>query len=371
VVLQDHRLSQDLLDALDTLDRWPEKVRLMQKNWIGRSEGLLIRFALDRRAGAGRSARATRGLHHAPDTLFGASFWRSPPIIRWQGGWPKSNPEARRLHRGMPSASARAAAIETAEKKGFDTGIARASVRSRLEAAGLCRQLRADGLRHRRDLRLPAHDQRDLDFAANTACRCSPVVMPEGRRPATFTVTDEAYVGDGVMINSRFLDGMTIEEAKEDVAKRLAARRSATARGRAQGEFPPARLGHFAPALLGLPDPGHPLREPAASCRCRRRTCRSLPDDVDLRSPGNPLDRHPTWKHVACPQCGKPARRETDTMDTFVDSSWYFARFTAPVERRRADRSAAPITGCRSTSISAASSTRSCICSIRASSPAP
>jgi len=99
--------------------------------------------------------------------------------------------------------------------------------------------------------------------------------------------------------------------------------------------YPPARLGHFAPALLGLPDPDHPLRRPAASCPVPKQDLPvSLPDDVTFDMPGNPLDRHPTWKHVDCPTCGKPARRETDTMDTFVDSSWYFARFTDPCDDR-------------------------------------
>ena len=178
----------------------------------------------------------------------------------------------------------------------------------------------------------PAHDQRDLDFVNKYGLGNIPVVCPEGQDPKTFVITDTAYDGDGRMINSRFLDGMTIEQAKEEVAKRLESETARQCAGRrAAGELPPARLGHLAPALLGLPDPGDPLPEMRrragagqgpAGRRCRRTST--------FDKPGNALDHHPTWKHVTCPQCGGKAQRETDTMDTFVDSSWYFARFTDP-----------------------------------------
>ena len=186
----------------------------------------------------------------------------------------------------------------------------------------------------------PAHDQRDLDFVNKYGLGNTPVVAPEGTDPASFVITDTAYVGDGRMINSRFLDGLTIAEAKEEVARRLESEsRGNRPVGRAQGQFPPARLGHLAPALLGLPDPRHPL------FRLRNgagRGCGPAGQAAGRRllrpKPGNPLDHHPSWKHVACPQCGGAARRETDTMDTFVDSSWYFARFTDPVADGKPDR---------------------------------
>ena len=122
----------------------------------------------------------------------------------------------------------------------------------------------------------PAHDQRDLDFVNKYGLGNTPVVCPPGQDPKTFVITDTAYDGDGRMINSRFLDGMTIEQAKEEVAQAAgeADARGNRAGGAAPGQLPPARLGHLAPALLGLPDPDHPLRRRAASCRCRKAICR-------------------------------------------------------------------------------------------------
>ena len=177
----------------------------------------------------------------------------------------------------------------------------------------------------------PAHDQRDLDFVNKYGLGNIPVVCPEGQDPATFVITTEAYDGDGRMINSRFLDGMTIQEAKEDVAKRLeretrgnrpVAQRQVNYRLRDWGISRQRYWGCPIPIIhcdkcgvVPVPDKDLPV---------------TLPEDVSFDKPGNPLDRHPTWKHVKCPSCGGDARRETDTMDTFVDSSWYFIRFTDP-----------------------------------------
>jgi leucyl-tRNA synthetase len=181
----------------------------------------------------------------------------------------------------------------------------------------------------------PAHDQRDLDFVNKYGLGNTPVVCPEGQDPKTFVITTTAYDGDGRMINSRFLDGKTIEEAKEEVAKRLekesrgnrpVAQRQVNYRLRDWGISRqrywgcPIPIIHCAKCgVVPVPEKDLPVK---------------LPDDVTFDKPGNPLDRHPTWKNIQCPQCAGPARRETDTMDTFVDSSWYFARFTDPWDEK-------------------------------------
>ena len=185
----------------------------------------------------------------------------------------------------------------------------------------------------------PAHDQRDLDFVNVYGLGATPVVCPPGVDPKTFTIDKVAYDGDGLMINSRFLDGMTIEAAKAEVARRLeAATLGNRPQGRRQVNFKLRDWGISRQRYWGCPIPViHcevcgvvPVPEKDLPVR--------LPDDVTFDAPGNPLDRHPTWKHVACPKCGRPARRETDTMDTFVDSSWYFVRFTDPWNAAAADR---------------------------------
>jgi leucyl-tRNA synthetase len=187
----------------------------------------------------------------------------------------------------------------------------------------------------------PAHDQRDLDFSNKYGLGNTPVVCPEGQDAQTFVITDVAYDGGGRMINSRFLDGLTIPDAKEMVAKRLeretrgnqpVAQRQVNYRLRDWGISRQRYWGCPIPILhcascgvVPVPEDDLPVR---------------LPDDVEFDRPGNPLDRHPTWKHVVCPRCGGKATRETDTMDTFVDSSWYFARFTDPwLESRPTERS--------------------------------
>ena len=167
-------------------------------------------------------------------------------------------------------------AIETAEKKGFDTGMQAlhpfdAGWKLPVYVANFILMDYGTGA----IFGCPAHDQRDLEFARKYGLPVTPVVCPEGQDPKTFVITDTAYDGDGRMINSRFLDGMTIEEAKEGSRAPAGARDPRQSpSGPAPGQFPPARLGHLAPALLGLPDPDHPLRRSAAWCRCRRRTCR-------------------------------------------------------------------------------------------------
>jgi leucyl-tRNA synthetase len=320
----------DLLASLDELPRWPEKVRLMQANWIGRSDGLALRFELDPAPKIKTSeveVYTTRA-----DTLFGAKFLAiaadHPLAVEVARNDPGLTGFIAECHRGGTSA----AAIETAEKKGYDTGLkARHPFdpewRLPVYAANFVLMDYGTGA----IFGCPAHDQRDLDFVNAYGLGNTPVVCPPGEDPATFRIGATAYEGDGVLINSHFLDGMTTQEAKEEVARRLEAKTLANLpQARREVHYRLRDWGISRQRYWGCPIPViH-----CAACGVVPVPVRDLPvelpNEMSFDEPGNPLDRHPTWKHVSCPACGAPAIRETDTMDTFVDSSWYFVRFTDP-----------------------------------------
>jgi leucyl-tRNA synthetase len=323
--------SQELLDALDTLDRWPEKVRLMQKNWIGRSEGLMVRFALDAKT-APNGESELEVFTTRPDTLFGAKFMAVAPDHPLAAAAAKKNPKLAAFidecrHRGTAQAD-----IDTAEKLGFDTGIRALhpfdpNWKLPVYVANFVLMEYGTGA----IFGCPAHDQRDLDFVNKYGLGNTPVVCPPDVDPKTFIITDTAYDCDGRMINSRFLDGMTIEQAKEEVAKRLESEvRGNMPVGERQVNFRLRDWGISRQRYWGCPIPV--IHCPACGVVPvpDKDLPVVLPEDITFDKPGNVLDHHPTWKHVACPQCGGRASRETDTMDTFVDSSWYFARFTDP-----------------------------------------
>jgi leucyl-tRNA synthetase len=325
------KYSQDLLDALDTLDRWPDKVRLMQRNWIGRSEGLLIRFALDpKTAPAGESELKIFTTRH--DTLFGAKFMAIAPDHPLAQAAAAKNPKLAAFIAECKRHGTAQAIIDTQEKLGFDTGIEAIhpfdpTWTLPVYVTNFVLMEYGTGA----IFGCPAHDQRDLDFVNKYGLGNIPVVCPPGVDPKSFIVTDTAFVDDGLMINSRFLDGMTIDAAKEDVARRLEKEmRGGAPVGERQVNFRLRDWGISRQRYWGCPIPVihcptcDVVPVPDADLPV------ALPEDATFDKPGNALDHHPAWKHVTCPQCGGPATRETDTMDTFVDSSWYFARFTDP-----------------------------------------
>ncbi|VTZ50639.1 Leucine--tRNA ligase [Methylocella tundrae] len=322
--------AEDLLLSLDGMKRWPDKVRLMQANWIGRSEGLLVRFELEPTLSVRESeveVYTTR-----PDTLFGAKFIAIAPDHPLAADCARADPALSAFIIECRQRGTSLAAIETAEKKGYDTGL---KARHPFDENWLLPVYVANFVLMDYGtgaiFGCPAHDQRDLDFANAYGLGNTPVICPPGADPRSFVVADVAYDGDGVLINSRFLDGMDVEAAKEEVARLLEASTIGNRpQAKRQVNYRLRDWGISRQRYWGCPIPIIHCEEHGAVPVPAADLPVELPADVTFDQPGNPLDRHPTWKHVTCPICRAPARRETDTMDTFVDSSWYFARFTDP-----------------------------------------
>jgi leucyl-tRNA synthetase len=326
--------AEDLLAALDRLDRWPERVRVMQEKWIGRSEGARLHFTL-----VAPEQSIDRGEVYTtrPDTLYGMSFLAVAPEHPLAAAVAARDPAAAAFIAECRQMGTSEAAIETAEKRGYDTGLRvrhplMEGVTFPIWIANFVLMEYGTGA----IFGCPAHDQRDLDFARKYGLQVVPVVLPPGADPASFQIENEAYVGPGTLINSGPFDGLEVEAAKRAIITELEHRgvgKGVTnwrlrdwgvSRQRYWGC--PIPIIHCAACgVVPVPDEQLPVL---------------LPDDVTFDRPGNPLDHHPTWKHVACPRCGGPARRETDTCDTFVDSAWYFARFCSPLAKAPVMRAA-------------------------------
>ncbi|MEP1443088.1 MAG: leucine--tRNA ligase [Hyphomicrobiales bacterium] len=322
--------SQDLLDELDNLDGWPEKVRLMQRNWIGRSEGLRIHFEFADAASV--ESETLEVFTTRPDTLYGASFMAVAAEHPLALKAAETNPELAAFIDECRKLGTSVAALETAEKKGIATGfkVKHPLVEGEelpIYVANFILMDYGTGA----IFGCPAHDQRDLDFARTYGLPVKPVVLPKGEDAASFEIDTTANTDDGVLFNSEFLDGLSIDEAKDAVADKL---ENITVGGVAQGmrqvNFRLRDWGISRQRYWGCPIPVVHCDDCGVVPVKATDLPIELPDDINFDKPGNPLDRHPTWRAVACPSCGKPAKRETDTMDTFVDSSWYFARFTDP-----------------------------------------
>jgi len=327
--------APELLSALDDMQRWPERVRLMQANWIGRSEGARVRFALTApEAGISEvEVYTTR-----PDTLFGMSFLAVAAEHPLAAAIAARNPDAAAFVADCQSKGTSEAVLETLEKKGFDTGLCVLNpftgTAQPLWIANFVLMEYGTGA----IFGCPAHDQRDLDFARKYNLTVTPVVLPPGEDAASFNVANKAYDGTGTLFNSGFLDGMTPEAARAAAIAQLEARGI----GKGVVNWRLRDWGVSRQRYWGCPIPVIHCDDCGVVDVPKTDLPVKLPEDVTFDRPGNPLDHHPTWKHVACPRCAKPALRETDTFDTFVDSSWYFARFCspqadAPVERAAVD----------------------------------
>jgi leucyl-tRNA synthetase len=323
--------ADDLLEGLQTLDQWPEKVRLMQENWIGRSRGLQFRFRLAEEISglAGIEVFTTR-----PDTIFGASFVAvaaDHPIAQAAAA---ADSGAAAFVAECKAGGTSAAEIETAEKKGYDTGLEVVHPldpewRLPVYIANFVLMDYGTGA----IFGVPGHDQRDFEFARQYDLPIRRVVAASSDL-ASEPIGDEAESAPGIAVNSRFLDGLTTEQAAAEVIRR--AEEAGWGRGTVQYRL--RDWGVSRQRYWGTPIPIIHCPTCGAVPVSRDQLPVTLPEDVDFETPGNPLDRHPTWKHVECPSCGGPATRETDTLDTFVDSSWYFIRFASQPPDRPFDR---------------------------------
>ena len=311
--------AEELLEGLESLDKWPDKVRLMQENWIGKSQGLEFSFKMAGGA-VGFDVFTTR-----PDTLYGASFAAISPDHPLAEKLAKDSPELAAFIAECRRQGTAAEQIDTAEKLGFDTGLA---VEHPLDPdwhlpVWVVNYVLMD-YGTGAIFGCPAHDQRDLDFAHKYELPVHRVIADGDHVAQHFTGT-EAYTGPGKLVNSHFLDGMTIDEAKAAII----ARAEHEGWGKGTTVWRLRDWGVSRQRYWGTPIPFIHCPSCGMVPVPKSQLPVILPEDADFSVPGNPLDRHPTWKHVACPSCGGEAVRETDTLDTFVDSSWYFLRFAS------------------------------------------
>ena len=324
--------ADELLDELSRMDRWPDRVRLMQENWIGRSEGARIRFAIKGREDT-LEVFTTRH-----DTLFGASFMAVSPDHPFAAEVAASDASMAEFIAECRRLGTSEAVIETAEKHGRDTGLRALhpfdpTVELPVFVANFVLMEYGTGA----IFGCPAHDQRDLEFARKYGLAVLPVVCPADADAAHFEIGSEPYLGDGHLINSDFLDGMNVPDAKRAMGEKL----EGIGAGERTVQYRLRDWGVSRQRYWGCPVPVIHCDECGVVPVPRDDLPVTLPDDVTFDDPRNPLDRHPTWKHVPCPTCGKAATRETDTFDTFFESSWYFARFCSPhVEDAPFDRAA-------------------------------
>ncbi|RPF71446.1 leucine--tRNA ligase [Aurantiacibacter spongiae] len=317
--------ADDLLTGLGDLDGWPQKVRLMQENWIGKSQGLEFSFGLS--DGGTLPVYTTR-----PDTIFGASFVAVAADHPVAHKVAEDSAAARDFIALCRKGGTKAADLDTAEKLGFDTSLTAAHPFTGDPLPVYIANFVLMDYGTGAIMAVPGHDQRDYEFASKYGLPIPRVVAPseaEAARP----FAGEAEAGDGVIVNSRFLDGMDVEAAKAAVI----ARAEAEGWGKGTTVWRLRDWGVSRQRYWGTPIPFLHCEDCGVVPVPKDHLPVKLPEDVDFSVPGNPLERHPTWKRATCPNCGGPARRETDTLDTFVNSSWYFLRFASQPANRPFD----------------------------------
>ncbi len=328
------QFAEELLDGVKALEHWPDKVKLMQENWIGKSEGLLFRFLL---APNDSGASEVKVFTTRPDTIFGSSFVAVAADHPIAQALAAANPGAAAFVERCKQGGTTAAELETQEKLGFDTGLRAAhpfdpAWELPVYIANFVLMDYGTGA----VFGVPAHDQRDFEFASKYRLPIRRVVS-DGDETAPEFHDSEAYSGPGTLVNSHFLDGMDVADAKRAVIVRA----EAGGWGIGTTVWRLRDWGVSRQRYWGTPIPIIHCDACGAVPVPRDQLPVVLPDDVTFDVPGNPLDRHPSWKHVDCPACGGAARRETDTLDTFVDSSWYFIRFASQPRDKPFDKAQA------------------------------
>ncbi len=316
------KYSKELLDSLNNLQGWPEKVKLMQKNWIGKSEGCEIDFTTD------LADNKLKIFTTRPDTIFGASFIGiapDHPFTKNLKGDPSFEDFQKLAHSNLNSESL----ISKNEKLGFKTKFSAIHPFTHKKIPIFVANFILMEYGTGAIFGCPAHDQRDLEFAKKYNLEIIPVVKPNNDQ--RINISEEAYVDDGYIINSDFLDGLKVEDAKKTIIQKLGNLKI----GKAKIIYRLKDWGISRQRYWGCPIPIMYREDGKIILVPEKDLPVKLPIDIDFNQPGNPLENHPTWKFTKCPETGLKAIRETDTLDTFVDSSWYFLRFCSPNEKNK------------------------------------
>ena len=315
------KFSNELLEDLNTLDGWPEKVKIMQKNWIGKSYGCELIFqVID-------TKETIKIFTTRPDTIFGATFIALSSDHELCDNF-KNNKKFQSFKKDCSKTGTTEEALANAEKIGFDTGLYAdhpflEGKKIPIYIANFVLMDYGNGA----IFGCPAHDQRDFDFATKYKLPIIKVVSNLDKKDSNnAAILKEAYTGSGKMINSNFLNGLSIEEAKKEIISKI----EKLNLGNKKTLFRLKNWGVSRQRYWGCPIPMIYLEDGSCVPVDKEELPIRLPEDVDLESPGNPLENHKTWKKTIHKKSGKSATRETDTLDTFVDSSWYFLRFCCP-----------------------------------------
>lgn len=321
--------AEELLQGLSTLTNWPDKVRIMQEKWIGKSSGALVTLkVLCRKPGQDPIESSIDIYTTRPDTFYGMSFVAIAPEHPLAQSMIPFNPEAAAFIKECSALGTSEEAIEKAEKKGFDTGLKVVNPFTGSEHPLYIANFVLMGYGTGAVFGCPAHDERDFEFATKYALPILPVVSG-GEAPLK-----EAYTGDGTLMNSPLFNGLSVEAAKEKAIAELESRGI----GQRKINYRLRDWGISRQRYWGCPIPIIYCNACGAVPVPENQLPVTLPEDVTFDKPGNPLAHHPTWKQVDCPACGKPAQRETDTFDTFFESSWYFACYASGGQGHGIDR---------------------------------